>query len=84
MIDVREPWEFEITKINKSENIPLGSIATILNSHGLEKEIVVYCHHGVRSMRAANFLHSLGYKNVRNLTGGIDSYRSVDASVKAY
>ena len=84
LIDVRESWEYEITNIPGAKNIPLGQVPKIANEFPHDSEIVVYCHHGVRSMRAANFLVPLGFKNVRNLIGGIDNYRNVDETIKKY
>lgn len=84
LIDVREVWEYEFTHIDKSQNIPLGNIFSATNKFKSEDEIVVYCHHGIRSMRAANLLTQLGFKNIRNLTGGIDAFRSVDDKIKFY
>ena len=50
-----------------------------------EKETLVLCHHGVRSMRAAMFLASQGFTEVKNISGGIDAYsRQVDSSVPLY
>ncbi len=49
------------------------------------KETLVLCHHGVRSMRAALFLASQGFRDVKNIEGGIDAYsRRVDSSVPLY
>ena len=50
-----------------------------------DKETMVLCHHGVRSMRAALFLASQGFQDVKNIEGGIDAYsRQVDSSVPIY
>ncbi len=82
IIDVCEPYEFEIRSIENAINISLYD----LDEHKIEKiqgiskdsEIIVYCAHGVRSKRATAFLNSLGYKNVYSLIGGIASFLKVD------
>lgn len=84
LIDVREKWEFDFTKIDGAINIPLGEIVKIANQYPHSSEIVLYCHHGVRSMRAANLIYSLGFKNIRNLFGGIDNYKNIETTIKDY
>jgi adenylyltransferase/sulfurtransferase len=85
LLDVREPWEFDLDKLNGSTLIPL---ATLPQSHGKlkrETEIVAICHHGMRSADATNFLLQQGFSNVKNLVGGIDAWSAqVDRSVPRY
>jgi rhodanese-related sulfurtransferase len=51
----------------------------------MEQEIVLICHHGMRSMQAANFLTQVGFKDVSNLVGGIDAWSiNIDSSVVRY
>ncbi|MCC6546172.1 hypothetical protein IT570_03300 [Candidatus Sumerlaeota bacterium] len=76
VIDVREPEEVAICQINGSLKIPMGEIPaclTELEKH-VDDEIIVYCHHGVRSGHVQRFLINQGFTNVRNLVGGIDRY----------
>jgi len=78
IIDVREPIEYHTFNIG-GENIPLNIIfqsSEALN-HDKEKQIVVICQHGIRSETARRLLVSAGYKNVKNLTGGLLAYRRI-------
>ncbi len=85
LIDVREPFEIEICKIDTSINFPLKDIPDRYNELSKEKSILVYCHHGMRSQRAAEFLVSKGFKNVYNLKGGIDQWAvKINTKLKRY
>jgi rhodanese-related sulfurtransferase len=87
LLDVREPWEHELAAIAGSTLIPLGTVALRAEDELPDHDatIVVYCHHGVRSMQACAILASLGYSSLFNLTGGIDRYSAdVDRSIPAY
>jgi rhodanese-related sulfurtransferase len=86
LIDVREPSEYRTAKIEGAELKPLGQIsqwaAELTNK---DEEIVLHCHHGMRSDRACQFLASQGFTKVKNLSGGIDEWSlRVDASVPRY
>ena len=72
LIDVREPWEFEQDCL-EAKNIPLATIPSHLETLEplMDDEIVVYCRSGGRSGQAKMFLMALGFKKVRNLTGGM-------------
>jgi rhodanese-related sulfurtransferase len=85
LLDVREPFEFEYAHIADSVLIPLNQIPQRLQELDLYKEIVVICHHGNRSMQAANFLAQVGFKNVSNLVGGVDAWSlECDSSMARY
>lgn len=85
LIDVREPWEFEICHIPASQNIPLGQIPQALVQLDPQKETVLICHHGIRSLRAALFLQHHGFKSVINLEGGVDAWADqVDPDMSKY
>ena len=85
LLDVREPREFSYCQIAGSINLPLSGFA---ESHGkldAQSEIVVICHHGMRSLQAARFLESKGFLNVSNLEGGIDGWATtVDTDMPRY
>jgi glyoxylase-like metal-dependent hydrolase (beta-lactamase superfamily II)/rhodanese-related sulfurtransferase len=84
ILDVREQFEYKIANIG-ANLIPLGEIPKRLNELNPEEEIVVYCHHGGRSQRAVEFLYEKGFKNVKNLIGGIDAWSiQVDPKVPRY
>lgn len=72
ILDVREPHEYEICRINGSKLIPLSELPSRVNELDTADEIVAHCHHGVRSLRATKFLRSMGFKKVKSLKGGID------------
>ncbi|MEO8528691.1 MAG: ThiF family adenylyltransferase [Pseudolysinimonas sp.] len=85
LLDVREQWENEIVEIPGSKLIPLGELPMRFSELDEDAEIVVYCHHGVRSSRALNILVQRGYTNVRHLTGGVDAWAvTVDPSLPRY
>ena len=85
LLDVREPNEFQYGHITNSVLIPLNQIPNRLNELNPQQEIVVICHHGMRSQQAANYLAQSGFKNISNLTGGIDAWSChCDSSVPRY
>jgi rhodanese-related sulfurtransferase len=85
LLDVREPHEFKYANIANSVLIPLNQIPQRLAELDPEQEIVVICHHGMRSQQAANFLEGSGFKYITNLKGGIDAWSlECDSSVARY
>ena len=85
LIDVREEWEYSLVSIEGSTLIPLGELADRVQEFIFEEEIVVICHHGVRSHRGASILLESGFKTVHNLIGGIDGWSQVvDPSLPRY
>jgi adenylyltransferase/sulfurtransferase len=86
LIDVREPSEYQAAKIEGSELKPLGQIPNWANELADKNEdIVLHCHHGMRSDRACQYLAAQGFTNVKNLIGGIDEWSMrVDPSVPRY
>jgi len=85
LLDVREPFEFEIARLPNARLIPLGELPARLNELDSRVEIVTYCHHGIRSRRAMELLKGAGFAKVRNLRGGIDAWSvDVDPSVPRY
>ena len=84
-LDVREPWEFEICKIEGSINIPMGILPLKLNELDRNATTVVVCHHGNRSYFACRVLEKDGFKKIINLAGGLDMWRqTVDFNMPAY
>lgn len=84
LIDVRNPDEYELCNIN-GKLIPLGEIQNRYNEIDKNKQIIVMCHHGGRSMRACQFLESVGFTNLTNLEGGIHHWSlQIDDSVAVY
>ena len=74
LLDVREPGEYEICNLNNSKLIPLGDLTSRVHELDTADDIIVYCHHGMRSLQATRILKGMGYKKVRNLAGGIDAW----------
>jgi len=85
LIDVREPQEWEIARIEGAVLIPLRSLPERMSELDSSREIVLHCHTGVRSMRALELLHQAGFRKLKNLAGGIDAWsRSIDPGVPRY
>ena len=85
LLDVREDWETKLCRLDNALHIPIEELE--LRSEELDQadEIVVYCHHGVRSAAVADYLRRLGYTRVRNLAGGLDAWAAtVDRSMRRY
>jgi rhodanese-related sulfurtransferase len=85
LLDVRESWEFQTCCIDGSHWIPMGQIADRLHELDAGREVVVICHHGVRSFQVSIFLDHSGFRNVYNLQGGVDAWaRDVDPNMPKY
>jgi rhodanese-related sulfurtransferase len=87
LLDVREPGELAICRIEGSEHIPMMHLflGTKAPAAGPEDEIVVLCHHGVRSFEAAQYLRMKGFRRARSLAGGIDAWAAeVDPTLTRY
>ena len=85
LLDVREPWEFEICRIAGSINIPVAQVEQHLQQIRNATEAVVICHHGVRSLRVIQYLQQQSIDNLINLDGGVDNWaREVDADMPVY
>jgi sulfur-carrier protein adenylyltransferase/sulfurtransferase len=85
VIDVREPHEFEISRIDGAELMPLGQLPQYLQQLDSSEEIVLHCKAGIRSMDALSFLRQAGFTKVKSLRGGINAYaKQVDPSIPTY
>lgn len=85
LIDVRDPHEYEISRIEGSTLIPLGDLPARMNELDSADDIVLQCKSGARSMEALHILQGAGFKKLRNLHGGINAYaRQVDPSIPTY
>jgi sulfur-carrier protein adenylyltransferase/sulfurtransferase len=85
LLDVRNPDEFSICRIGEAKLIPLYELSQRYDELAKEKSVVVYCHHGVRSLRAAQILSKGGFTNVKSLHGGINTWsEKIDPSVPRY
>lgn len=84
LLDVREPWEVEIAALPGSVAIPLGELASRVGELDSNREVIAYCHGGVRSLRATAILHGAGFR-AASMIGGIDGWsRTVDPAVPRY
>jgi len=85
LLDVREPWEFEIAHIGGSILLPMHQIPSSLDQFTANQEIVLICHHGIRSRQVAYFLESAGFTNLINLEGGVNAWaHKVDHKMAKY
>ena len=85
ILDVRNPQEYEICRIDGAKLIPLPELQDRLGELDPADTIVAHCHHGGRSARAVNFLRQMGFSRAVNLGGGIDAWSlQVDRSVPRY
>lgn len=87
ILDIREPHELGICKLNNTAHVPMGELAARLNelTRFKDKEVVVYCRSGGRSARCVDFLRQNGFAKAINLTGGILSWSdTVDPTVAKY
>jgi len=84
-VDVREPWEYQTTHIEGSVLIPLGQIPSNLARLENAEQLVLFCHHGMRSLDAAAWLRAQGVEGAKSMTGGIERWSTeVDPSVPRY
>ncbi len=88
LIDVREPMEHQICSIEGAHLIPMNTIPArvqSLEAAADESLVVVFCHHGMRSMSVVNWLRQQGVENCQSMAGGIDLWSAeIDASVPRY
>ena len=84
LLDVREPWEYELARIPGSRLVPLSELPERLRELDPGAETVVICHHGLQSAHATRFLYRSGFRDVYNLEGGLDAYSGVYPSVPRY
>lgn len=85
LLDVREPWEFEICHIEGAQPMPMQSVPVRQEELDPEAAIVCICHHGMRSAQVAAFLERNGFTDVTNLTGGMHAWaQQVDPAMPTY
>lgn len=87
LLDCREKTEYDTVHIAEATLLPMSEMQTRiaeLEAHK-NKEIVVHCHHGGRSLRVTNWLRQQGYANVKSMAGGIDEWATaIDTSLPRY
>jgi rhodanese-related sulfurtransferase len=85
LLDVRQPREIEICQLPGALHIALHELPRRVEQLDPNETIVVYCHHGGRSMQATRWLRAEGFERVANLAGGIDAWsRQIDPAVPTY
>jgi sulfur-carrier protein adenylyltransferase/sulfurtransferase len=85
LLDVREPFEWDIAHLEGARLIPLGQLPARLGELDGHADIVAYCHHGMRSLQAVEMLRAAGFSKVRSLDGGIDAWaREVEPNLPRY
>jgi adenylyltransferase/sulfurtransferase len=87
LIDVREPFEYQIAHLKQAKLMPLGQLENHMKDLDAfkDKEIVAHCHHGGRSRRALELLRAKGFKRLKNVAGGIDEWSvKVDPKLPRY
>jgi rhodanese-related sulfurtransferase len=85
LIDVREPWEFEVCHIEGAKLIPMGQIPANIQSLDVDEDVVCYCHHGMRSLDVAVWLRNQGVASAKSLAGGIERWSvEIDPKVPRY
>lgn len=86
LIDVREPAEYQVARIDGAELIPMRTVPQALPSLDADDTpLIVYCHHGIRSLNVVSWLRQQGIENALSMAGGIDRWSlEVDPSVPRY
>ncbi|SMN16873.1 Rhodanese-related sulfurtransferase [uncultured Candidatus Thioglobus sp.] len=85
LLDVREQWEWDKCHFDEARLLPMGQIMVNIDSLDKTEEIVLICHHGIRSMQVARYFESIGFTNLVNLKGGIDAWtKTIDSSMALY
>lgn len=85
LVDVREAHELEVSRLDIDHHIPLGQLPARVSELDPNADLVIVCRSGARSARATEFLLSLGFRSVRNLSTGMNGWAcDVDPAVKVY
>ena len=85
LLDVRQPWEFDVCKIENSVSIPMAQIPSELESLDSNRDTEVICHHGIRSRRVGRYLEQAGFNNIINFSGGVSQWaKTVDNQMPTY
>ncbi|RLJ68018.1 rhodanese-like domain-containing protein [Sulfurisoma sediminicola] len=85
LVDVRQPWEFDVCRIDGSKPLPMSAIPARFMELDRNAETVVICHHGARSYQVCMFLEHQGFTNIFNLYGGVAAWaQQVDPAMPTY
>jgi len=85
LLDVREEWEFEYCNIEGSVLIPMGKLPSKLITLDPLREIIMICHHGIRSRQMGYYMEQMGFSSITNLDGGVEQWaRDVEPTMNRY
>jgi rhodanese-related sulfurtransferase len=85
LVDVRDDWEVRLCALDNAVHIPVHELEFRTEELDRADDIVVYCHQGVRSAAAVDYLRAQGFEKARNLAGGLDHWaRRVDPAMRRY
>jgi len=85
LLDVREPWEYELCHVAESIHLPMQQVPSRLAELDPDRDVVVICHHGMRSMQVGLFLEHSGFSAIYNLVGGVEGWaRDVEPNMNRY
>lgn len=85
LVDVREPWEYDLCRIPGAKLIPLGTLSANLKTLLDADDVICYCHHGMRSLDAAVWLRQQGVESAKSMAGGIERWSvEIDSRVARY
>jgi rhodanese-related sulfurtransferase len=86
LLDVREPWEFDVARIVDAKLMPMGDVPSRAHQElDPDAEIVVVCHRGIRSMNVTVWLRQQGFEKAQSMRGGMDAWsRRVDGKIPTY
>ena len=85
LLDVREAWEYSHCHIEDSVHVPMQTVPGRITEWEEDAPIIAICHHGARSLQVAHFLEQHGFKQVYNLSGGVDAWaKTVDHAMPTY
>jgi len=85
LLDVREPWEYELCHLPGAHLMPMHTVPLRLAEIDAAADVVVICHHGARSMQVAMFLERNGFAALHNLSGGVAAWaHDVDPAMRQY
>ena len=85
VLDVREPWELKVCSLPGAVTIPMREVPARAAELPKDAELVIMCHHGIRSQQVALYLERVGFDKLNNLAGGIAGWaRDVDPSMPTY
>ncbi len=86
LLDVREPWEYEVARLEGSVSMPMGDVPSRAHAElDPDQRIIAICHHGVRSLSVATWLRNQGFEQAQSLAGGVDAWSAtIDLKLPRY